>query len=1596
LRKSLEEIFMSEKLFTTRVSHTHQPTKRRRSRVLATVLAFLAAGTLLSISAAAQTITFESPTYTIGNINGQDGWTKTGSYDHTVSSSLGTAGFGAQSFRVSNAITSGGFADQSYSRSLANEAGETTAANNGLSGGIRQKNFEMEFNIASTVPGSQQPGLVFSISPDRGDGARMSYLRFEDRADGIHVIFDDYRDYAPFGTAIGDAANGCGAGGDNFTDIDIATLNRTTTHTIKFAIFFVDGPRNDVVQIYIDGVLKQTGTTWEDYSRYCQASQPATVDSLLFRTAGAAAPGTAGNGLLFDNMNSSSSTNVTPNLVVDDDGLGSAADCNDTSPAYSSISSAVVAANPGDTVRVCSGTYPLASTVALNKAGITVLGVGATKPVIQAASAIGNAFFVNASNVTIDNLEIQKTDLANQELIAVQGNNFTGQNNLIYGPNPGAIWNVAGFVSRAFVISNQTGTLITNNVIHTLRQPAYMSGSNNVAAGTISNNQVSGTKGWVVEGGNYTFAGNTWGEPQNQSCDIALLNDVSLNPAFYQPLLALSTANDNAFICAQYPAGENGRATAYVNDGAGPGGNGSDNANYTLINDAIAGALIGGTVQVAAGTYNEDVTVSKSVKILGAGPVGTTVIGPIGGGVSTFTIAANNVELSGFTITRAGNNTTDWNNAGLNTAGVSVQGAAITGFLMHDNLVTGMRTGIDINNSNGHTIRNNVIDNNRTGMIFGNQTDNMTVAENTITNNWTVGILFLDRSGSGVPPQSALNGTFFNNNISGNWYGQIVDRQSGGSLPAPGTTNLKNFSGNWYGTAAPGVTTANSAEPGYAAQIPVAFGGSAVPPGGQPDIAGPASANFDYTPLLAGGGDTNVQTTPGRGTYGFQGNFSALNVSAASAQTGAASKIQEAIDLITAGGTLSIPAGTYPGSVNVNKALSINGTFTVGGTFTTSAAGVVVSPGYSPGIINTGNLSFGSGTTVNMELNGVIAGTNYDQFNVTGTVNISPSVTLNATVGYAPGAGDSYTIINNDGGDAVTGIFAGLPDGTVFFIGANSFRIDYDGGDGNDVVITSVSLCNTVSIPTNITSLNGQVVSVPVNVDTTTGNGLYSADFTVTYNSSVLSPNGILATNFGVTLGTVGTSNGGGRTLTVNNPSPGTLVISIFGSNPFSGSGNIVNMSFNAIGLPGTTSPMNFSAFKFNEGTPCLTTSNGLVTILSGTITGTITYGNAIGAPAVRGIPNAALNAVGSVNTSANTDSAGFYTLSGMGSGPYTVTPSKTGGVNSALSGLDSARVAQHVVGLITLNSTQLTVADVSGAGGVSSFDSALIARYTVSLPNSGSSGTWVFTPVNRSYPNVNTNQTGQDYIALLMGDVTGNWNDPTSIIGSRANTTRGPKGISIAAGNASGASGSEIVVPVTIGDVSGKGVLAYQFEMNYDAAVLAPAANPVEVGGTMSDTMSVTANADTPGVLRVVVFGALPMNGQGTLLNLKFTAIGAAGTTSPLSWQIFMLNEGGALRTRTTDGQITVRTANSDEASISGSLFTAFGKGVANTRVTLTDTTGAGRTVLSNEFGSYQFGNVRVGETYTITAASRAFTFTPVTVSVSGNLANVDIIAEQ
>ncbi len=219
-------------------------------------------------------------------------------YDHQVVVNAGApASFVDQSLRMSNAVTSGCFGDQTFSKPLTGAAGESSADGGANSSAPIGQHFEAQWDFASTVPYAEQPGLSVVASPDRGDGARMSWVQMADTPSGLEVNFFDYRDEHPQGPA-----SGCGAEDDFFLKTVASGLNRAVPHTIKVTVDFLEGPANDIARVYVDGVFKASDTSWEDYFRYCEVNPTRTVDSILFRTGGTAVPTTVGFGFLIDNL----------------------------------------------------------------------------------------------------------------------------------------------------------------------------------------------------------------------------------------------------------------------------------------------------------------------------------------------------------------------------------------------------------------------------------------------------------------------------------------------------------------------------------------------------------------------------------------------------------------------------------------------------------------------------------------------------------------------------------------------------------------------------------------------------------------------------------------------------------------------------------------------------------------------------------------------------------------------------------------------------------------------------------------------------------------------------------------------------------------------------------------------------------------------------------------------------------------------------------------------------------------------------------------------------------------------------------------------
>ena len=170
---------------------------------------------------------------------------------------------------------------------------------------------------------------------------------------------------------------------------------------------------------------------------------------------------------------------------------------------------------------------------------------------------------------------------------------------------------------------------------------------------------------------------------------------------------------------------------------------------------------------------------------------------------------------------------------------------------------------------------------------------------------------------------------------------------------------------------------------------------------------------------------------------------------------------------VASGATLRYNSSTAAGSVSVNGTLGGNGTV---GAVTVNSGGSLA-PGNSPGIISTGSLTISTGGSLASEINGVTAGTNYDQVNVTGSVNLSGNLTL--SLGFTPANGNLFFLINNDGVDATTGTFANanFASNQEFSLGGQRWFISYTANStsssftgGNDVALFAIPEPSTLAL----------------------------------------------------------------------------------------------------------------------------------------------------------------------------------------------------------------------------------------------------------------------------------------------------------------------------------------------------------------------------------------------------------------------------------------------------------------------------------------------------------------------------------------------------
>ena len=536
--------------------------------------------------------------------------------------------------------------------------------------------------------------------------------------------------------------------------------------------------------------------------------------------------------------------------------------------------------------------------------------------------------------------------------------------------------------------------------------------------------------------------------------------------------------------------------------------------------------------------------------------------------------------------------------------------------------------------------------------------------------------------------------------------------------------------------------------------------------------------------------------------------------------------------------------------------------------------------------------------------------------------------------------------------------------------------------------------CPDVSTPdltslTTYPSTSGVPVSIPVDSTALNGLGVFSADFTFNYDPTVLDPS---TGNITVTAGTVLSPS---AVVTINKNIGGAIVVSIYDTVAFTGAGTIVNINMRTIGPLRSTSPLTLTNFRFNNTLVCSNVTSGTLSVASGTVSGKVIYENT--ETANYPVPSVTVAAPGSPNVSGTSDINGDYSLSAFGPGTYTVTPTRSAMVFTSSDGIqsdDPGLIAQHVVGLISLTASQQKAAKVSELPALSSFEAALIAQWIVGIDNPiNHTGTWKFTPVSRTYSDVNANHSGQDYTAILMGDVNGSWVTSLTRPARPANVKPTNEAVRASLPFIDADPHSLVSLPFRIDNLLGKGVTSYQFDVEYDPSVIQPRQDAADLAGTIDQNLSVVSNSPVPGLLKVVVYGATPVSSDGVYLNLNFKVVGGADSASALVLNKFSFN-GGDQEVTAESGRISV-SEGINNGVVRGRVVSALGKPLSRMHVVLTSTKGERFETVTSSFGYYEFNALVIGETYTLNVESKRYRFVPITLSIIEDLADLDVIAE-
>lgn len=288
----------------------------------------------------------------------------------------------------------------------------------------------------------------------------------------------------------------------------------------------------------------------------------------------------------------------------------------------------------------------------------------------------------------------------------------------------------------------------------------------------------------------------------------------------------------------------------------------------------------------------------------------------------------------------------------------------------------------------------------------------------------------------------------------------------------------------------------------------------------------------------------------------------------------------------------------------------------------------------------------------------------------------------------------------------------------------------------------------SVSIPAlavkfgDVSATVGDTIFIPVTTsEIATADNVVSYQFDATFDPAILSV---------VDIQTTGTLSSTGLAQFNPNNTAGTLRVSWASGSAMTGSGDLILIKV-AVKAAGT-SPLTFTSFMFNEGTPSAGLLDGSLIAADidvYSISGKVTYNNTAGTA----LPGVIVTLFGAAEDMVDTtDASGNYAFANLVAGTYSVEASKEngwGGVNAT----DALLAQRYFLGTSTLDTVQVLAADVTNSGSVNNTDALDIVRRYVGVIDTFAKADWVFFPSAQEVVLTTSSQT-VNIEAQATGDV--------------------------------------------------------------------------------------------------------------------------------------------------------------------------------------------------------------------------------------------------